>query len=274
MTDTLKSLVCASADCNRPIPSLRAMFCSPYCRKREWDRVNRAPPLRAPPWSTKSTANQLSWETASWLRVCVSCGESLRGLRHGSVSCSPTCRQRLRRRGPLSRSELLNRVFGLPPKDFWRTPPWFVDELVSRLGPFDLDAAATPQDALAPAWIDPTEDALTVDWSTRGANVIVNPPYSRLGGDGHGLLAWAEAAVRARNGGATVAMIVPPAPSTRYHQLLKAEGELLLHPPHRLAFLDPDTGKPVRGNRGDTMAAVLRPGVRGPARDLYIEGRR
>ena len=174
-------------------------------------------------------------------------------------------------KGPTPRSELLHRATDLPPKDFWRTPQWLFDLLDSEFGPFDLDAAATPTDARCDAFLTVLDNALTIDWSSRGSRVFVNPPYSRAGGDGEGLLAWVQAAVRARDAGAVVVMVAPPALSTRYHQVLKSEAIELLHLPRRVPFLDPDTGEPRKGNRGDTMVAVLIPDERGPAVERYLQ---
>jgi hypothetical protein len=77
--------------------------------------------------------------------------------------------------------------------------------------------------------------------------------------------------VAERDAGLTVCLLVPPSPSTRYHQLLKAESVELRLRKRRLAFLHPDTGLPMKGNRGDSMVAVLRPGVRGPAVEAYFD---
>ena len=165
-------------------------------------------------------------------------------------------------RGQASRSAALAARWGIEARDFWRTPPWLFAQLDAELR-FGLDAAtAGPSDALCCSWraaCDPARPA-----------AFCNPPYSRKGGRGHGLLRWAEAAVRARDEGLTVALLLPPSPSTRYHRLLHKEAVELRMPDQRLAFLHPDTGVPTAGNRGDSMVAVLRPGQRGPAVTTYF----
>jgi phage N-6-adenine-methyltransferase len=151
-------------------------------------------------------------------------------------------------------------------KDFWRTPRRFVDAIEARIGKFGLDASATSLDCVAHPFLSPEDDALSVRWSDhvhpRRPRVWNNPPYSRLGGKGDGIYAWARKAVEARDDGLVVVVCVPPAPSTKYHRLLEAEGTIV-QPGSRIPFCHPDTGVEMKGNRGDTMFAVLGPDVRG-----------
>lgn len=165
----------------------------------------------------------------------------------------------------------------IEPRDFWRTPQWVVSRIALEIGGFGLDAAAADTtDALCPRFLTPDIDALVARWRDHCDPALpaawCNPPYSRRGGRGRGLLAWVEAAVRARDAGLLVVMLVPPSPSTRYHRLLHREAVELRMPPKRLAFLHPDTGEPMKGNRSDSMLAFLRPGESGPARTTYIGG--
>ena len=94
-----------------------------------------------------------------------------------------------------------------------------------------------------------------------------NPPSAKVAGGegGAGLLTWVEAAVRARDEGLAVALLVPPSTSTRYWRLACAEAAEILLLARRVAFLDPNTGAPQRGNRGDSAIVIMRPGQRGPA---------
>jgi phage N-6-adenine-methyltransferase len=180
-----------------------------------------------------------------------------------------------RRLRQLSRSQRLARRWDIEPKDFWRTPPGVFSAL-DREFRFGLDAAAADAiDAKVERYLTPAQDALTCRWRDfchpdRPA-AFCNPPYSRKGGRGRGLLAWVEAGLRARDDGLTVVFVVPPAPSTQYHRLLHQECPDRRIYDGRLSFIHPDTGVPVSGNRGDTMVAVLRPGLIGPATPSYTE---
>jgi phage N-6-adenine-methyltransferase len=207
------------------------------------------------------------------VRSCLVCGEPLTLRRSDALTCSGRCRVRLHRKGGVTRSARLAARWGLSARDFWRTPPDLFRHLDAEFG-FGLDAAAAgPDDGLCSSFLTPDDDALTCSWvvhCTTGA-AFCNPPYSRKGGRGQGLLAWAKKAVAERDAGLTVCLLVPPSPSTRYHQLLKAESVELRLPKKRLAFLHPDTGLPMKGNRGDSMVAVLRPGRRGPAVEAYFD---
>jgi len=42
----------------------------------------------------------------------------------------------------------------------WSTPQWLVDQLAAEFGPFDLDPAATAENAKAPAYITVDGDGL------------------------------------------------------------------------------------------------------------------
>ena len=112
-------------------------------------------------------------------------------------------------------------AWGLEIRDFWRTPPALYDALAAEYGPFDLDSAASSAaDALAPRWLTPLEDGLTVCWATAAEvpspRVWNNPPYSRKGGRGAGLLAWVQAAIRARDAGAMVVQLVQASHATQW----------------------------------------------------------
>jgi phage N-6-adenine-methyltransferase len=58
----------------------------------------------------------------------------------------------------------------------WPTPQWLVDQLSAEFGPFDLDPAATAENAKAPAYFTVDVDGLAQDWHGR---VWLNPPYGK-----------------------------------------------------------------------------------------------
>jgi phage N-6-adenine-methyltransferase len=86
----------------------------------------------------------------------------------------------------------------------WPTPQWLVDQLAEEFGPFDLDPAATVDNAKAPTYFTVLEDGLAQPWSGR---VFCNPPYGRTSTP-----AWlAKAEAEAGAGRATLAVCLVPA---------------------------------------------------------------
>ena len=59
----------------------------------------------------------------------------------------------------------------------WRTPRAFFEAVAREFGPFDTDAAASAENALAPHFWDEQADALKHDWA--GRRIWCNPPYGR-----------------------------------------------------------------------------------------------
>jgi len=85
----------------------------------------------------------------------------------------------------------------------WPTARWLFAGLDAEHR-FDLDAAASPHNALCPRYLTEKDDALTVPWDARAA--FCNPPYTRTNG---GLDAWlANARVEAARD-VTVVLLVP-----------------------------------------------------------------
>lgn len=85
----------------------------------------------------------------------------------------------------------------------WETPRWLFDALDAEHH-FDLDAAASPHNALCAKYLTVDDDALTVPWHATAA--WVNPPYTRSNG---GLGAWLAKARTEAERGATVVLLVP-----------------------------------------------------------------
>jgi site-specific DNA-methyltransferase (adenine-specific) len=92
----------------------------------------------------------------------------------------------------------------------WGTPPDLFEALNRELGPFDLDAAASDENHLAPAWFTVKDDGLSKAWWGR---VWCNPPYGRE------LRRWTAKATLATHhlGKAElVAMLLPARTDTRW----------------------------------------------------------
>lgn len=83
----------------------------------------------------------------------------------------------------------------------WPTPQDVFDCLEARFGPFDLDAAATPENTKCVRYFTTADDGLSQAWT---GTVWCNPPYG-TGVTGQ----WIEKAIRSAHEGATVVMLVP-----------------------------------------------------------------
>jgi phage N-6-adenine-methyltransferase len=86
----------------------------------------------------------------------------------------------------------------------WATPRWLFDGLDTEFG-FDLDAAASPDNALCERYLTEADNALNSSWQPARA-AWVNPPYTRANG---GLNAWLATARTESALGTTVVMLVP-----------------------------------------------------------------
>ena len=113
----------------------------------------------------------------------------------------------------------------------WPTPQWLVDQLAAEFGPFDLDPAATAQNAKAPVFYTAADDGLAQPWKGR---VWLNPPYGRTIG------AWmAKAAAEAAEGRAVLVCCLPPARvDTRWWRDAIAAASLVRIYPGRICFGD------------------------------------
>ena len=199
-------------------------------------------------------------------RRCAVCGVDLVGRRAHARTCSALCRKHLER---WPRSRLIARRWGIDPRDLWRTPGYLVEAtrraLARRGAVLTLDACAFPEDAVCGAWISPEEDSLRVSWAARarGGWAWWNPTYSDPA-------PWvSKAAAEARAGCSSVALL-PSCTGARWWAELADAAEVLVFIRGRVAFLHPDTGRPVSGTRFDSALAFLSDG-RGPARAEVVE---
>lgn len=63
------------------------------------------------------------------------------------------------------------------PSDEWRTPDWFFDSL-EAVYPFNLDVAATPENAKCSRFLTLKDNALAKSWESEIC--FMNPPFSNL----------------------------------------------------------------------------------------------
>ena len=124
-------------------------------------------------------------------------------------------------------------------RDDWQTPM----SLVSALGPFDLDPCANCQNPtrLARRGFTLTDDGLAQTWSGR---VWLNPPYGKMA------RVWVE---RLANHGNGIALIPPRLGSKWFHDVVLETFDGIFFHRGRIAFLDPNTGLPIKGNNADSV---------------------
>jgi phage N-6-adenine-methyltransferase len=115
--------------------------------------------------------------------------------------------------------------------DEWPTPPEVFDLLAAQFGPFDLDPAATPENAKAPMFYTTADDGLSQRWKGR---VWCNPPYSR----GQPPRWLAKAIAETASGNAElVVCLVRAATGSRWWRQAMAAKPLERHWPERIKFV-------------------------------------
>lgn len=92
--------------------------------------------------------------------------------------------------------------------EHWGTPPNLFAAL-NAIYNFQLDAAASDQNALCPHYFTPKQNALLQDWSTYG-RVWLNPPYGRTIGQ------WMEKTYEQSRKGCIIVALVPARTDTRW----------------------------------------------------------
>lgn len=159
-------------------------------------------------------------------------------------TCSSACRQKRYRAMKAKRRAAAARL----ERDEWRTPRGLFEEWTTKLGPFDLDAAATPGNALCARFHTAADDGLEQDWGTW--RVWCNPPYSKV-------RHWVTKGQQAAAAGATVVMLIPASTGTKWwHEYVEPAEYTLLK--GRVRFGKP-TGKTGGPAPFDSAVVIFRP---------------
>lgn len=123
--------------------------------------------------------------------------------------------------------------------DNWQTPL----HIIGALGAFDLDPCAATDDPTrcAPNYFTKAQNGLAQTWAGR---VWLNPPY------GADCKVWMRKLAKHGDG---IALIPPRLGSKWFHDdvLPHCSGIYALR--GRVSFIDPATGKPVKGNNADSV---------------------
>jgi phage N-6-adenine-methyltransferase len=142
----------------------------------------------------------------------------------------------------------------------WATPQDFFNAANAKYGPFDLDAAATAENAKCSRFYTEADDGLTQPWTGR---VWCNPPYFR-----HVIDAWVKKGWEASQTTAeVVVMLVRAATSTRWWHQYASKGEVEFMA-RRLRFGDAKSGAPF-----PSALVVFRPPFRNGFRPRLVGGR-
>lgn len=174
-------------------------------------------------------------------------------------------------------------------RDDWRTPPDFLDGLRERWR-FELDAACSVENAVAPFGLTAERDALVESWRPhRGVAthmgwpdfgqaftraVWCNPPYGRKGRLARAFVGRAvhQAAEVCGPLGLDVVMLLPGTPGVAWMHDAVLGGD---HPASevwftrgRLSFVHPETGEAVSNNPVSSTLVVWRAGWRAPGAPL------
>ena len=140
-------------------------------------------------------------------------------------------------------------------RDLWQTPMEIFTALNLEFG-FQLDAAASSSNAKCAHYLTEQDDALSCDWSSKGA-IWVNPPYSDIS-------PWVEKAEeQCRRQGQSVVMLVPADVSTGWFSLaLESVDEIRLVTGGRIQFRPGSREGKRNSNPKGSMFLIWRPFIR------------
>lgn len=129
------------------------------------------------------------------------------------------------------------------PKDDWQTPKWLLDALRSELGPIGLDPCTTV-DNPTEAMLFMSQGGLDMAWGgptviDRGF-VFVNPPFSWSG-------VWATAVLSEASKGTEIVLLLPASVNSRRFHALSAASDAFAFFGRRVSYVDPETGKEMKG---------------------------
>lgn len=149
-------------------------------------------------------------------------------------------------------------------KDASRTPQ-YVFRYLSRRFDFDIDLAASHENALLPHYFTMETDALAQDWSTYGKCGWCNPPYSKIE-------PWlAKAVEQAKKGFTTVFLIPGDNGEDRYGQCVHGIASEYWFITGRLAFvIEEGATKGKSGNERGSCIIVYRGHNLGDTRYCHV----
>lgn len=133
-----------------------------------------------------------------------------------------------------------------PRSDSWRTPRWLFDNLNRQIG-FNVDVAASAEDALCEKYFDEKDDGPSHSWA--GLRVWCNPPYLA-----RPMTRFVDQAIEDRKMFTGVLLLPSKTEQPWFHKLLAHPRDVsLVFSPFRISFED-ESGNAISGN---TIGSVL-----------------
>lgn len=140
-------------------------------------------------------------------------------------------------------------------RDYWRTPPEIFAALNAEFC-FQIDAAASSENALCRRFITEERDALATSWAEMisvPGYAWINPPYSDIA-------PFVRKAAEESEQQVGTVMLVPADTSVGwFSEALSTASEVRFITAGRLSFINAVTGKPVNGNNKGSMLIIWHP---------------
>jgi len=134
-------------------------------------------------------------------------------------------------------------------KDLWETPRSVFERLNDEFN-FSTDVASSDENHLCPNWLTENDDALKLGQSWGRSNWC-NPPYSSI-------KPWVDAAILHHKQGSTTVMLVPSDTSVQWFKAAYESCNEIRFISGRLAFINAETQKPVKGNNKGSVLFIWR----------------
>ena len=137
----------------------------------------------------------------------------------------------------------------------WGTPPKYIESARNVMGSIDTDPASNPKAQLtvkADEFYTEENSGLDRKW---WGNIWLNPPYGR----GLAKPFLRDLVLYYKSGFVGQAIVLTNGVHDRtwWNETIGKECSALCLPDHRIAFINPDTGKPVRGNNNNQLFTYL-----------------
>ena len=91
-------------------------------------------------------------------------------------------------------------------KQNYGTPPEFIEAVVKRFGPLNVDLAAEAGNAICEHYFTKEDDSLAQDWNLQIGRLWLNPPYENIG-------KWAKKCLDSRK---QILMLIPASVGSNY----------------------------------------------------------